>query len=122
MALRPLGSITQVTTGNPWLTVIVAIILTIGLALFIKDVSMNENYMDMEPEGLESIRLQREIPKRFNISADNMVAITDSLEEAGRLTDLLNERPSIGFVESMSDYLPSQSKQKLRIPLVTDIS
>ncbi len=122
MALRSLEKITDYTTMRPRLTVAAAVVLTIGLAVFIKDVSMNDNYMDMEPEGLESIRLQREIPKRFNTSADNMVAIAGSLEEANRITDLLNERSSIGFVESIADYLPSPEKQKARRPLVTLIA
>jgi predicted RND superfamily exporter protein len=78
--------------------------------------------MDMEPEGLESVRLQREIPKRFNMSADNIFSGLDSLEEVNRLTDLLNERPAIGLVESISDYLPSVEKQKERIPLVMEIA
>ena len=83
---------------------------------------MNKNYMDMEPEGLESVRLQREIPKRFNMSPDNMMAIVDNLEEVSRITDLLNERQTIGMVESISDFLPTKKKQLERIPIVKAIA
>ncbi len=122
MEFKFLGSIAEVTTARPWTSIIITTIITVFLGFYINDVYMNENYMDMEPEGLESIRLQREIPKRFNMSADNMVAVMDDLDETNRLTDLLNERPAIGMVESITDYLPSLQKQKARIPLIREIA
>ncbi len=122
MEFRFLGKIAEQVTRFSWVTVIVTICLTGFFMMFIGRVTMNENYMDMEPEGLESVRLQREIPKRFNISPDNMVAVTDSIEEANRLTDLLNERPAIGFVESITDYMPSMEKQNARAPIVRTIA
>ncbi|MFC1852718.1 RND family transporter [candidate division CSSED10-310 bacterium] len=117
-----LGSLTTVLTRWPVFTIVAAALVTVVLSLFINDVYMNRNYMDMEPEGLESVRLQREIPKRFNMSVDNIIASVDSLEETNRLTDLLNERPAIGYVESITDYLPSPAKQAERIPLVQAIA
>ncbi|MFC1557109.1 RND family transporter [candidate division KSB1 bacterium] len=122
MTFAFLGAVTEKTTKRPWLVVITAAALTLAAAFFAGSVYMNQNYMDMEPEGLESVRLQREIPKRFNMSADNMVAVAHSLEESSRLTAQLNERPAIGFVESISDYLPSPDEQAERIPLVADIA
>jgi len=122
MEFRFLGRLADRATKYSWLTVIVTVCLTVFFMVFISRVRMNENYMDMEPEGLESIRLQREIPKRFNISADNMVAVTDSIEETNHLTDLLNERPAIGFVESVTDYMPSMKKQSARAPVVNAIA
>ncbi|MFC1565121.1 RND family transporter [candidate division KSB1 bacterium] len=122
MEFKFLGSITKFTTSRPWTTIMVTTVVTVILGFYINDVYMNQNYMDMEPEGLESVRLQREIPKRFNMSADNMVAVMDDLEETNRLTDLLNERPAIGMVESITDYLPTQQKQLARIPLISEIA
>ncbi|MFC1477173.1 RND family transporter [candidate division KSB1 bacterium] len=122
MEFRFLGKITNMTAGRPVVTLTAAILITGVLAYFIKDVYMNRNYMDMEPEGLESVRLQREIPKRFSMSADNMIKVTESLEEAERLTDLLNERSEIGYVESLSDFLPSAEKQRDRIPEIKRIA
>jgi len=117
-----LGKLTALTTRRPWITVTAAGVLTIIFVMFIPDVYMNRNYMDMEPAGLESVRLQREIPKRFNISPDNMVAVMDNLEQTGSITDLLNERPAVGLVESLADYLPSPQKQAQRMPLVKAIA
>ena len=115
------GTLTRVTTRRPLVTVIVFAAITAVLAYFSRDVAMNRNYMDMEPAGLESVRLQREIPRRFNMSADNLFTVVDSLDEAQRLADLLNERPAIGMVESITDYLPAPAKQQGRIPLVQAI-
>ncbi len=122
MEFKVFGSITKGLTAKPWISVGAFIVITIFLGFYLNDVYMNSNYMDMEPEGLESVRLQREIPKRFNTSADNMVAIIDDLDEVNRLTDVLNERPAIGFVESISDFLPSTAKQNARIPEIQKIS
>jgi len=117
-----LGKISEIMTARPWITIVAAVLLTVFFIFFIPRVQMNKNYMDMEPAGLESIRLQREIPKRFNMSPDNMMAIVDNLEEADRITDQLNERPTVGLVESISDFLPTQEKQKERIPVVKAIA
>jgi predicted RND superfamily exporter protein len=116
-----LGTVTRATTRRPIITVAVGLVVTVALGFFLSGVHMNKNYMDMEPRGLESIRLQREIPKRFNMSADNLFTSVGSIQEAQRLTDLLNERPAIGFVESITDYLPSEEKQKIRAPIVRSI-
>jgi predicted RND superfamily exporter protein len=121
MAYAPLGSVARLTTRRPTVTILAGIAVTVALAFFVGNVRMNRNYMDMEPEGLESVRLQREIPRRFNMSADNLFTSVDSIEEAQRLTDLLNERPAIGFVESITDYLPSDAKQDARADIVGDI-
>lgn len=122
LEFKILGAITGKIAEHPKTTFISSAVLTILFVLFIPYVRMNKNYMDMEPEGLESVRLQREIPKRFNMSPDNMLAMVNSLEEADRLTDLLNERPTVGFVESIADYLPVQEKQKERIPHIQKIA
>jgi len=122
LEFKILGAITGKIAAHPKTTFILSAVITILFLIFIPYVRMNKNYMDMEPEGLESVRLQREIPKRFNMSPDNMLAMVNSLEEANRLTDLLNERPTVGFVESIADYLPAQEKQKERIPHIQKIA
>ena len=122
MEFKFLGAIVERTTRHPYITIGAALILTVFFASFINKVEMNKNYMDMEAEGLESVRLQREIPKRFNISADNMVTVMDNLESTDKLTETLNERPFIGFVESLTDYLPSHQKQAERLPEVKSIA
>jgi len=122
MELKFIGAISDNLTKKPLLSIAMFCIITVILAMFIPDVRMNRNYMDMEPEGLESVRLQREIPKRFNMSPDNMVAVLDNLGEVNELTDLLNERPAIGLVESLSDYVPSKQKQAERLPMVRKIA
>ena len=121
MEFHFLGRLTDLTTAAPWLTVVVALILTAVLAWFIPDLRSNSNYMDLEPEGLESIRLQREIPRRFHTSPDNMLAVFDSVEEVNEVRDRLNSKPAVGMVESIATVLPSQDKQDRRLPWVARI-
>ncbi|MCK4857840.1 MAG: MMPL family transporter, partial [candidate division Zixibacteria bacterium] len=121
MEFRFLGRITRIATARPWVTVGIVLLITVALALQIPRVSMNRNYMDLEPEGLESIRLQRELVKRFHMSPDNMMAIYDSVEEVNQVQDRLYSQPAVGMVESIASVLPSEKKQRARLPYVRDI-
>ncbi len=121
LEFKLLGSITDTTQSHPFIVMAGIIVISIILSLFIPQVSMMQNYMDLEPEGLESIRLQKEIPKRFNMSPDNMLALVNSLKEADRLTETLRERRVVGLTESIADYVPTPEKQEERIPVISRI-
>jgi uncharacterized protein len=121
MEFHLLGKISNVVTARPWVTVIIATLITAFFIYEIPKSRMNQNYMDLEPKGLESIRLQKEIVKRFYMSPDNMMAIYDNIEQVNKIQDILNSKPSIGMVESIASVLPSKEKQKNRRPYVEQI-
>ncbi|KPJ60820.1 MAG: hypothetical protein AMJ46_05000 [Latescibacteria bacterium DG_63] len=121
MEFRFLGRLTELVTSRPWMVVMIAATITVFLMFQIPKARMNENYMDLEPEGLESIRLQREIVKRFHMSPDNMMAIYESTEEVERVQDHLNSMPIVGMAESIATVLPSAEKQSRRLPYIKDI-
>jgi len=116
-----LGKTADFSTARPWVTLAIALILSVFMILQIPKTKMNQNYMDLEPEGLESVRLQREIVKRFHMSPDNMMAIYYSLDEVNQVQDRLNSQPAVGMVESIASVLPSQEKQKRRLPYLKEI-
>jgi len=122
MEFRFLGGLSDFVTARPWVTVIVALLITILFILQIPKTRMNQNYMELEPEGLESVRLQREIVKRFHMSPDNMMAIFDNVEKVNEIQDILNSKPSIGMVESIASVLPSNEKQNKRRPYLVEIN
>ncbi len=121
MEFHFLGKLSDLSCIMPWVTVGIAIAISVLLALQIPKVRMNDNPMDLEPEGLESIRLQREIVKRFHMSPDNMMAIFDSIDEVNKVQDRLNSKPTVGMVESIATVLPSDPKQQKRLPHVKEI-
>jgi len=121
MEFRQLGKISDVVSARPWVTIIVALLITMFFVFQIPKTRMNQNYMELEPEGLESIRLQAEIAKRFHMSPDNMMAIYNSIDQVNEVQDRLNSKPSIGMVESIASVLPSEEKQNKRRPYIEEI-
>jgi len=121
MEFHLLGKVSDIVTARPWLTTAVALLITIFFIFQIPKTRMNQNYMELEPKGLESIRLQKEIVKRFHMSPDNMMAIYNSVEQVNEVQDILNSKPSIGMVESIASVLPSMEKQAKRRPYVEEI-
>jgi predicted RND superfamily exporter protein len=121
MEFKFIGRITDYKKTSAWVTVVLVLVITVFLFGYIPQGRMNENYMDLEPEGLESIRLQKEIVKRFHMSPDNMVGVYDNLDEVNDVQDRLNAQPSIGMVESIATVLPSDEKQSRRKPHIEEI-
>ena len=68
--------------------------------------TVDYNYLNMEPVGLESIRLQDELIEAFDLSSDFIMFTTDNLDDARELTKRAREMETTGWVESISDYLP----------------
>ncbi len=122
MEFRFLGKLGRSTTRHPWLSLSLLVLLTLFLITQIPRVHMNSNYMNLEAKGLESVRLQNEIARRFNMSADNLMMVANSLAEADSATEVLNARPTVGLVESITNYLPPERKQAARRPWVEKIA
>jgi len=113
-----LGRITTGLTRFPIPVLAAAAILTLFLLWRAQKITFDQNPLHLEAKGLESIRLEDELTKRFYFSSSNMVMSAKSLAEAERITDQLNEQNPIGLVESLSLYLPSREKQERRAPLI----
>ena len=71
--------------------------------------TVDYNYLNMEPLELESIQLQNELIKAYDLSSDLIMFTTDNLDEARTLTDRAREMETTGWVESISDYLPDSN-------------
>lgn len=121
MEFKIIGRISSYSKTSARVAIIISLIITAFLIYKIPDGKMMQNYMDLEPEGLESVRLQKEIVKRFHMSPDNMIAVFDDLDEVNRVEDKLNSQPSIGMVESIATVLPSDEKQNKRRPYIEEI-
>jgi hypothetical protein len=77
-------------------------------------ITMDYNYLNMEPIGLESVELQKKMIKKLNLSADYAFLTTSSLEEAHRLTKAAKEMSTSGMVQSIIDFLPASAEQEKR--------
>ena len=116
--------ISYATVGNiansfftKWkISLISLLIITLGFGYMITKVTMDYNYLNMEPKGLESIKLNDKIIDKFNMSADMTMMTAKSLNENYELTKKAKEKSSISFVESISDFLPMKEEQLKRMP------
>ena len=101
-----LGRIAQFTAKYRWIMGIVFLLFTGFLLKRAVNMSVDYNYLNMEPVGLESIKLQEELIEAFDLSSDFVMFTTDNLEDARELTRQAREMETTGWVESISDYLP----------------
>ena len=104
-----LGKIAESTSSN-WKKIGIGVGI-ISAILFYKSFQLETdyNYLNMEPKGLESIRLQKEMIDAFDISSDFIMFTAHSIEEVKELTDKARDMVTAGWVESISDYLPDES-------------
>jgi predicted RND superfamily exporter protein len=101
-----LGRIAIFTAKNRWFMGIIFLLLTGFLFNRALNMSVDYNYLNMEPIGLESIKLQEELIEAFDLSSDFVMFTTDNLDDARELTRRAREMETTGWVESISDYLP----------------
>lgn len=121
VAYKPVGQ-ASVMLFRRWPFALAGVILvTLFFALKMKDVTFDYNYLNMEPEGLESIALNDLIIEKYNMSADVTMMTASSIKESTELTELAKDQSSISYVESISDFLPSDDDQIIRKQKISDI-
>lgn len=72
------------------------------------------NYLNMEPKGLASVELQDTMIEAFDLSPDFAMITTSSIEESREIAEKAKKVASISLVESISEYVPSDSQQQKR--------
>ena len=101
-----LGRIAVFTAKYRWNMGILFLLITGFLFNRAVNMSVDYNYLNMEPVGLESIKLQEKLIEAFDLSSDFVMFTTDNLDDARKLTRQAREMKTTGWVESISDYLP----------------
>jgi len=113
--------------GSSWLakryvfTIIASILLT---ALFIwsgLQIQFDHNYMNIEPKGLTSIKLQDTVLEKFDMGMDYAMILTESPQKSRQMAERLRGQGTVAKTEDISLYLPSQEQQKTRIPYINEI-
>lgn len=104
--------------GKPYIVIFVFLIITILSLLLLPKLHFISDLRHFEARGLISMDLMDEIANKFDMSTDPVVFTTQSLKAAEDKTDELLKLNSVGFVNSISRYLPSRGKQMRRIPVI----
>lgn len=90
------------------------LILLIVLSTQAGNVSIENNLMNMEAEGLESVELQDVLEEEFQMGVDGLFILTDNLEEVKTLRTRLEKLGSIKQVDSVGPMLLTADEYKIR--------
>lgn len=104
--------------------VVVLLCLVVAGVLFhygLKNFSFDGNMMNLEAKGLESIALQDTIVSRFHQSNYSNIFTVPTLDSAYKLTMFLQDRKTVGLVESPSQFCPPPAVQNERRPFLERI-
>ncbi len=84
-------------------------------------ITMDYNYLNMEPEGLESIELQDKMIEKLNISSDYAYITASTIEEAYQFTEAAKDMSTSGMIQSIVDFLPPEAEQSKRTDIVAQV-
>jgi hopanoid biosynthesis associated RND transporter like protein HpnN len=96
----------------PRLTLAVSVIATVFLALGLGHLWYDNNLLNMQAEGLESVELERKLLAECNQSVWYALSMADSREELLDLKKKYLELPSVERTEEIVSYLPVSDPTK----------
>ena len=121
ISFRFLGNTGQWLGKHYIFTIVTAVIITIFLLYSGSKITFDQNYMNIEPEGLTSIVLQDTVMDKFDLSMDYAMIIADDVDESRDLAKRYRDRGTVAMSEDISLYLPSAEQQQKRIPHIEDV-
>ncbi len=121
ISLKILGKISGLLSKKYRLTIIVSLMVTGFLVFSALRITFDQNYMNMEPKGLDSVELQDVILEKFDLSIDYAMILADSVEESRELAKKIKDLPSVASIDDISLYFPSEEEQKKRMPHILEI-
>ncbi|MDC7233963.1 MAG: MMPL family transporter, partial [Spirochaetales bacterium] len=95
-----------------------AALLTIGLLLGTQapKVELEDNLMNMEAEGLESVELQDVMTDEFGTAPDVLYVIAESREELPEMVQKLKKLDSVKEVSAITQWWPTEAQRQERLP------
>lgn len=106
VSYKSLGIIAE-TIGKQKKPAIVVLSVITGVLLWNgMNISMDYNYLNLEPVGLKSIELQEKMIEAFDLSSDYILFTVSDIDSARILTEKARQMETAGRVESITDYIP----------------
>lgn len=99
----------------------VAIVVTLICAVAVPRVSFTRNWLDIEPKGMPSIEMEKVIIDKFDFSSSSTIYINKDLDSVARLKEDLDDLSSVGFVDSIAQYVPEVKEQQARMLVAQQI-
>lgn len=121
ISFRFLGSAGHWLSSKYRLAIIISILLSFFLLWQGTKITFDYNYMNIEPKGLTSIKLQDTVLEKFDLGMDYALVLTDSPSRSRELSQQYRNLGTVATSEDLSLYLPSPQQQQNRIPHIQDI-
>lgn len=119
-----LGKVGKGTQNIPVsITIVLITLLTLIWSLAnVKNIGHIYNFMELEAQHTMSMINRYKIIKKFEMSHDCVMLITDSLEECrnkvAQVKRIADKTGMVGNIDALSEYLPPESEQHRNIPLI----
>ncbi len=101
-----LEKVARFSIRNSMVVLLVFVCLALVLAGEAFQVEFDYNIQNLEPEDTEAVIYETIMQKEFEVTPDTNMVLAATLEEARAKKRALQGHPSIGDIDSYSDYLP----------------
>ena len=121
ISFRFLGNIGLWLSNRYLFSIAVALVITVMLIWSGTNITFDQNYMNIEPEGLTSIVLQDTVMDKFDMSMDYAMILTDNVAESRQFAKRYRDMGTVALTEDISFYLPSKKEQQKRASHILEI-
>lgn len=122
ISFKKLGKISLAMSQRYLITLAAAAVVSAILIGFAFQIKYDQNWLNMEPEGLTSIALSDTIVHKFDMSMEYSLCLAESVEKSRELVEAFKDHRKVARTSDISVYLPSDEEQQKRIPFLTDIN
>ncbi|MFC1546227.1 RND family transporter [bacterium] len=111
----------KIVLQKPWFVILFISMLVILSVIKFNDIKFSSDLKEIEPKGLESLVINDILIDKFDFSNDITLGISKTLEHAHMLKEQAEDLDSVGFVESVTGYIPLLDKQIKRQKILKGI-
>ena len=97
---------------HPWITVLVATILTVVAAIAGSRVGFSEDLLALQPTGVPSVEWQQRLSEEGDLSIWYGVSVCDSLQQARERRDAFEKLPTVEHVGGIGILFPEHEQEK----------
>jgi predicted RND superfamily exporter protein len=116
-----LGKFGELISRRPVVSLLIVLVLTALLLVSAFNVKFDYNYLNMEPKGLVTVAMEDSLLAAFKLSSDFAMITTSTVDEAREIAEKVKRVPSVGMVESISEFIPSKDEQARRSEYILKI-